>query len=350
MSAESSKIDPVEMSGLGPAEGDSEFLQLDEISKSQGHAVRTSSSSSALPDRPTWFKGKLRQKKSRGSSLPRQDGAERSKRSKPQLKIAIAPEEVEELSWKQRVLIWIVSITASAYAMSLLLHTVLIGVFSLIVASNMSENEGFSTVITDSETIDTQFDDLLDTELSLSGSDAEITQSPQLQALPTPNTPSMTVDLEAQLAAIAGAGNGTDEGNGGGFVFKMPSSGRVVTKGSFTAWTEPQDPEPGRDYIIVIQIKLPSKVRRYRVSDLSGLVVGTDKYRQVIPWDSRKPYSSMTTRKGKLVPVRSREYLPLVGRQAQLMIKIPGAERLVKDTIQIRSKILKEKQTLEIEF
>ena len=32
------------------------------------------------------------------------------------------------------------------------------------------------------------------------------------------------------------------------------------------------------------------------------------------------------------------------------MVKIPGASRLVKDTIQIRSKILKEEQTIEIEF
>ena len=114
-------------------------------------------------------------------------------------------------------------------------------------------------------------------------------------------------------------------GNGGG----APKN--AVTKGSFTVWTVPEDPEPGQDYVIVIEIKLPEKVQRYPLKDLSGMVVGTDGWRQAIP--------------GK-----SQGFARVVDHRTQLEIRVPGAPRLVRDTIRIRSRILKEQQVLTIVF
>jgi hypothetical protein len=43
-------------------------------------------------------------------------------------------------------------------------------------------------------------------------------------------------------------------------------------------------------------------------------------------------------------------FLPVKDDVAQLAVPVPGAERQVKDTIVVRSKLLKEQQTLEIVF
>ena len=64
---------------------------------------------------------------------------------------------------------------------------------------------------------------------------------------------------------------------------------------------------------------------------VEGTVVGTDGYKQYIPG----------VRRG---------YLPVKENKAQLAIFVPAAASLVRDKIEVRSKILKEKQKLEIEF
>ena len=114
--------------------------------------------------------------------------------------------------------------------------------------------------------------------------------------------------------------------------FVMPKKrGDVVAKGSFSVWTVPEDPLPAQNYVIVIQIKLSKEVTHLRRSDLSGMLVGTDGYRQTIPG----------IRCG---------WMPVKGNQAQLGVFVPAAAKLVKDTINVRSKTLKETQTLEIVF
>ena len=110
----------------------------------------------------------------------------------------------------------------------------------------------------------------------------------------------------------------------------MPKSG-AVSKGGFTAWTEPPDPAPGENYLIIIQIKLPPTLKRYPRKDLSGKVIGTDGYEQDIRGQTEG-------------------YLPIKGNETQLVVQLPGAARLVKDRIDIKSKMLKEAQILEIEF
>ncbi|MEO1994035.1 MAG: hypothetical protein ABGZ17_02030, partial [Planctomycetaceae bacterium] len=131
---------------------------------------------------------------------------------------------------------------------------------------------------------------------------------------------------------------------------RIPKGGKAVTRGSFTAWTVPEDPVPGQQYRIVIQVKLPPQMKRYRLSDLAGRVVGTDRYQQELPVDEERPSATRIMRRGKLVTVRRSDLLPIRDNTVELIIFIPGAENLVRDTIHIESKILKEKQTLEIVF
>ena len=128
------------------------------------------------------------------------------------------------------------------------------------------------------------------------------------------------------------------------FSCRAPPGGQAVTRGSFTAWTVPTDPLPRMNYMIVIQIKLPRRVRRYTVSDLTGIVIGTDSYRQIIP------NGAMTTRNEVLVPITLNQELEIRSNQVQLLIRVPGGATLVRDRIDIQSKVLSEQQTLEIVF
>ncbi len=142
-----------------------------------------------------------------------------------------------------------------------------------------------------------------------------------------------------------------DEGTAGDFLFKLPESGLAVTKGSFTVWTEPEAPDAGQPYLIIIEVRLPSDTRAYRVNDLSGYVIGSDKYRQKIPYDSTAPHNSFFTDEDKkLQQMSSSERINVRGNKVQLAIKVPGASRLVKDTIQIHSRKLRERQELELVF
>ncbi|MBW3543660.1 MAG: hypothetical protein KY476_25700, partial [Planctomycetes bacterium] len=98
-------------------------------------------------------------------------------------------------------------------------------------------------------------------------------------------------------------------------------------------------------------VKLPDKIRSYRASDLSGSIVGTDLDDQRVPLDHRNPLSTRVIRGGSADVVRTgREHLPITDNRVQLLIEVPGAEKLVKDRINIRSRILKERQDLEITF
>jgi hypothetical protein len=133
-------------------------------------------------------------------------------------------------------------------------------------------------------------------------------------------------------------------------MFTIPDSGLAVTKGSFTAWTEPSQPAPGQNYLIIIQIRLPDDVSRYRLSDLGGEIRGTDRYRQSIPFDKDKPMASGVSTADGLRPVRQSESVSVVDNKVQLAIRVPGASRLVRDTIRIRSKRLREEQELILVF
>jgi len=183
------------------------------------------------------------------------------------------------------------------------------------------------------------------TELDVPGDSTFDTELPAAAASPMDfvdlsATITFNPDLLGPSERIAGAlgavgANGTGNGTGGsgsgrGMGLVAVPSG-AITKGSFTVWTDPRDPEPGQAYDIVIQVKLPKSITSYKLRDLTGTVQGTDKYYKEIRF-------SATDRK------------PVKDGVVQVRVPIPGAAVRVRDTIKIHSTILKEEQTIEIVF
>ena len=158
-----------------------------------------------------------------------------------------------------------------------------------------------------------------------------------------------TVVGDAQIS-VTGADDLNDRSSGDTFFFDVPESGTAVTQGSFTAWTSPENPAPGESYQIIIEMKLPRRTKRYRTSDLSGRVIGTDGYRQHLPFDSRAPYASRVTAGAAPETISARMRIDVEQSRIQLVVSVPGAQRLVKDTIEIKSRLLKEEQKLELVF
>ncbi len=269
----------------------------------------------------------------------------KAKISKRRGRVFIEVEDEEELAWYNKFIRALVGMLGVGLLTSLLFHFfsgLAIFVFGYLLVNAVNGNRGveMNASITDGK--DSTFEEL-DSSIDLDGGAEDLQDSvdeSQLLALEA-DTKMETKPMFATTKI--GRGNdsqGAGGGGGSGFKFKMPGGGRAVTKGSFTAWTDPKDPEPGRIYRIIIQVKLPArkKIRHYYLRDLFGEVVGTDGYRQNIP--------AGDPRKNK----KSRKRLEVIKNTVQYSVTVPGAARLVKDTIKIRSKLLKEEQTLEIVF
>ncbi len=153
------------------------------------------------------------------------------------------------------------------------------------------------------------------------------------------------------LKSIAGSDASDPDASGSGVLLKVPESGLAVTKGSFTAFTIPANPKPREIYSIVIEVRLPDDVKQFRVSDLVGEVRGSDRYVQKLPYDSRTPQASgYPVENQKIKVLTTSTVLDVVDNRVQIIVKVPGAARLVKDVIRIRSKKLKEEQELTLIF
>lgn len=113
----------------------------------------------------------------------------------------------------------------------------------------------------------------------------------------------------------------------------------AVTQGSFTVWANPVNPAPGQNYDIYIAVRLPTVVVSYTEADLSGTVIGTDSYQQAIT-----PNAIF-----KGISMQSFSYVPGSG-QAQLIVHVPGAQTKVQDTVNVRSTMLNEVQSIGITF
>jgi hypothetical protein len=240
------------------------------------------------------------------------------------------PNDSSKKNWLTR---WISRQTMVGLAVSLLVHTIVLVSLAFIVISHVTKNDGLSIFGVAGDT-DLGGDDIV---LDLGGMDLDAGESAPLQ---------FSTDIakaldgvgpggdQVESTRVGKGGHGRGEGDGGdgmgAGVGNLKIPGHAQTKGSFSAWAEPRDPMPGQEYFIVIQIKLPSKYKKYKGSDLSGIVIGTDKYEQKIH------YGNQT--------------FPVEDGNVQFRIRVPGGGRLVRDTIRVESKMLKEKQTFEIEF
>lgn len=170
-------------------------------------------------------------------------------------------------------------------------------------------------------------------------------------ALQPSDSGQLMLALDSVMQSIPGGDLENPKEDGSGFLLKIPESGLAVTKGSFTAFTIPANPKPLETYSIVIEVRLPDDVKKYRVSDLSGEVRGSDRYTQKLPFDSTRPGASGFPGINQTVtPLKSSTILNVVNNKVQIVVKVPGAAKMVRDVIRIRSSKLREEQELTIVF
>jgi hypothetical protein len=105
----------------------------------------------------------------------------------------------------------------------------------------------------------------------------------------------------------------------------------AVTSGRFSAWTEPASPKPGEPYRIIVLVRLPTRVKRYYSTDLTGMVLGSDGYRKSIRGSGR-------------------DELPLTNHTARIVIPVVGSERGQRDTIVVQSRMLRERRVLDLVY
>lgn len=161
-----------------------------------------------------------------------------------------------------------------------------------------------------------------------------------------------TVDLD-NVPSMGGTDDTDETSPQSSLLFRLPEAGLAVTKGSFTAWTSPAKPQPRESYRIIIEVRLPDGLTRYRLSDLSGNVVGTDNFQRRLPLDRRPSFKSTsfyTDENNKLKAISGGEVVKVRENRVQLVVLIPGAADEIRDTIKIKSRRLREEQELELVF
>lgn len=225
----------------------------------------------------------------------------------------------------------------SVYGMlcSLGVHLVMLLVLGLLAFETSSREIGTLVGVLGQQQKDAPADFILDSEMDVDTGGSE----EPLDAVTSTVLFNDSGLLAANPARVGGGGTGTGDGagDGDGVGVAVPTlniPGYAVTKGSFSAWTEPEDPEPGKEYFIIIQVRVPDKMQKgklYPVKDITGLVTGTDGYKKVIRF---RPTDKVEIQEGVI----------------QFQLQIPGAAQLVKDTIRIESRLLKEKQTIQLVF
>ena len=259
-----------------------------------------------------------------------------SKRKIPKPIITVSPVQAEvpasSEGWLKR---WISNQGMIGIGFSLLVHTLALLILACIYVSQVRKVDEVSlwgTAGNSDEVTDTVIETDLPGDID-AGESAPLQMTNVSEALDSIGP--MGVVAESTRVGGLGGGNGHgrgESGDGSGMGVAGPKvPGHAQTKGSFSAWPDPRDPKPGEDYFIVIQIRLPKNITKYRGSDVSGNVIGTDGYRQAIRF-------------------KANETLDVEEGAVQMRIFVPGAARLIRDTIRVESKILKEKQTFEIEF
>lgn len=246
------------------------------------------------------------------------------------------PSAIESLSLHEGFHQWLSKQGLIGLATSLAIHAIILLILACFLVAQVKTREISSLWGTNGNPDEFAADIILDSELSgetLDSGEAAPLQMTDLSDAMNSLTnqgdiaESMRVGMGGQGTSGEGdSGDGTSMGVGN---LKVP--GHAQTKGSFSAWADPRDPKPGEDYFVVIQVRLPKAVTKYKGSDISGNVIGTDGYKQPIR-------------------LKSNAVLPVEEGAVRIRIPVPGARQLVRDTIRVESKLLKEKQTFEIEF
>lgn len=311
----------------------------------------------APPDVPAW----LTARRERQAPAPAVPAVNFSKDDPPPVADLVVPaaEDMEfpqfrhrsRQSWMQRLLSWINQVAPGAdsklgwlgswisrggiigVTSSLLLHATILGLLTFIVIGLKSPQEETEAVWGLPGDVNLDGGDFtLDSELPIDAGESAPLQMTDVSKLLEGS--GANTDLGQSLrVGTGGKGNGQGESGEGteAGIGSLRIPGYAQTKGSFSAWAEPRNPRPGEEYNIVVLIKLPGKSGKYKASDLTGFVKGTDNYDQKIRYKSNQTF-------------------PVEDGTVKILIQVPGAARLVRDTVQVESKMLHEKQTFEIVF
>ena len=252
----------------------------------------------------------------------------------------------------------------AGYAISFVVHVILLILLMIPVFNSLQGEEGFTTLVDNPVQDEVLFDAPLDTLVaSPEASSSEEKYETKLFD-PTSNyeraIPQLNVSTDTSVKS-EGNGTGADGTIGGGrtaepknaikvgsfSVWPWPIlSGRVPGKGKIRHGIPGEFPKVRQSYHIVIRIKVPENKKFVRLSDYSGSVVGTDGYTKEIPDDA-----SYFRASGQLVKARPNSRMPVIDGTAEILIFVPGAGfKDVRDTIKVYSRILDEEQTIELVF
>lgn len=246
----------------------------------------------------------------------------------------IEAEKRRELEWHEELRErWLSRAALRSFAVSIFTHILIAAPLSLLVFHQEITDYGFNTILAsqDEGFGGEELNEIPVMQMEAAGG----TTGESLDTLLTAQSVSNPLGPSTLQVPDAIGGFGAGEGKGvadqvgdalGGY--KMPEGGKAVSKGSFTAWTVPEDPAPGEDYKIVIQVKYKKRNQKIPKDDISGSVVGTDRFRLMI-----SQYTS------EIIPDAN-----------QVVVFVPGAAARVRDTIRVNSALLKENQRLEIVF
>ena len=279
--------------------------------------LSTASRPPAAPDRPAWLKPR--------PEAPTKPAQRPAASSAPELP---PPPSFWLTHFADRVRWWWDKSFGWGLGVSTALHLTLLGILSLVVLRGQLNPEwGVAALFSEEEPTDL--------DLPLNSEMPELSSAAPLEFTSVALNDGLDQVLQSAsdrfLGSLDGENDSDGEGGAKGIGLNVRPPSTAVTKGSFTVWTDPEDPIPGRNYDIVIQVKLPKSMTTYRLRDLEGTVRGTDRYFKAIQY----PSNERRAVKDGVVQVR---------------VPIPGAAVLVRDTIKIRSKVLDEEQTIEIVF
>lgn len=252
-------------------------------------------------------------------------------------------------TWHYRLWHSFVGAILAGYGLSALLHLIALLVFSLIMWTSSVGGNSISTVLG----IDTgETEELLDPqsfEISAGSEGLEEVQ-PVVDTIPLDipePLPPVSDSAPLKLPGVAegtGKDDKTETGSGTDTQFAMPRGASVVREGSFAAWTIPARPRVRQDYMIVVEVTLPEGTTEYFRDDLVGELSGTDGYRVMIPRGQQ--FNGFGWQPPSRAPRFHRS-----GNVARIVFFVLGSnEPLVRDTIKIQSRLLRETQRLEIVF
>lgn len=289
----------------------------------------------------------------------------RSRQDQAGPRLPQAVEDEPQRPWPERAARFLFGDEGAGLGMSLVVHLILMAILAIPVLHQATKGPIIATTVTESTEAPVEFSEDLNTELAPidEGGGQSQFELPDLAA--TESRP-ITQALFQDPASVGNTENSGVGDFGEGMAMLVPEN--AVTAGSFTAFTTPtfnaafpkrfgmpephpgDAPQPRQPYFITIQIKVPGDRKTYPLSDLSGTVMGTDGWRQSFPFDRFRGRSSVfvMTKDGKLV--KPSNTLRVVDGVVQIVVLVPGAVALVKDVIEVESKLLDEAQTLELVF